>query len=67
MANQDLGQLRASLLKARFGNEEKQIKLNELEIKIVEEGFKTISERGIEILISDFLLMVLVVLILHLY
>ena len=56
MPNQDLGELRARLLKARFGNEEKQIKLNELERKIVEEGFETISERGMDVLISNSLL-----------
>ena len=56
MATQDLGELRTQLLKARFGNDEKQNKLLELEKRIVMEGLKTISERGMEVLISNSLL-----------
>ncbi len=56
MANQDLGELRKQLLKARFGDEEKPEELLELEKRIVIEGFRTISEKGIEVLMTDSLL-----------
>ncbi len=51
MANQDLGELRTQLLKARFGNEEKKEKLLALERRVIVEGFQTISNLGLTVLV----------------